>query len=165
VVSVTPRPRFTPGERTPGTHWTGGWVGPRRQGKDTLPLPGIESRSPRRPACSHDTILPELSRLLDLIITGYFHRLRLVTNSTKRGFIFDITLKLFTNTAISRFWHVPWHVTNTLRRSCMRRSIQEKATRRSRTTSLGNYGYDEVKLCVCGGGGGIGLQQEHCQCL
>jgi hypothetical protein len=27
--SVSPRPRFTPGERTPGTHWTGGWVGPR----------------------------------------------------------------------------------------------------------------------------------------
>jgi hypothetical protein len=27
-VSVTPRPRFTPGERTPGTHWIGGWVGP-----------------------------------------------------------------------------------------------------------------------------------------
>jgi hypothetical protein len=21
--------RFTPGERIPGTHWTGGWVGPR----------------------------------------------------------------------------------------------------------------------------------------
>jgi hypothetical protein len=29
VVSVTPRPRFTPGGRTPGTHWIGGWVGPR----------------------------------------------------------------------------------------------------------------------------------------
>jgi hypothetical protein len=29
VVSVTPRPRFTPGERTPGTHWIRGWVGPR----------------------------------------------------------------------------------------------------------------------------------------
>jgi hypothetical protein len=28
VVSVSPRPRFTPGERTPGTHCTGGWVGP-----------------------------------------------------------------------------------------------------------------------------------------
>jgi hypothetical protein len=26
VVSVMPRPRFTPGERTPGTHWIGGWV-------------------------------------------------------------------------------------------------------------------------------------------
>jgi hypothetical protein len=25
----TPRPRFTPGERTPGTHWIGGWVGLR----------------------------------------------------------------------------------------------------------------------------------------
>jgi hypothetical protein len=29
VVSVTPRPRFTPGERSPGTHWIGGWVDPR----------------------------------------------------------------------------------------------------------------------------------------
>jgi hypothetical protein len=29
VVSITPQPRFNPGERTPGTHWTGGWVGPR----------------------------------------------------------------------------------------------------------------------------------------
>jgi hypothetical protein len=27
VVNVTPWPRFTPRERTPGTHWTGGWVG------------------------------------------------------------------------------------------------------------------------------------------
>jgi hypothetical protein len=34
VVSVTPRPRFTPGERTPGTHSTGGWVDPRA-GLDT----------------------------------------------------------------------------------------------------------------------------------
>jgi hypothetical protein len=29
VVSITPRPRFTPRERAPGTHCTGGWVGPR----------------------------------------------------------------------------------------------------------------------------------------
>jgi hypothetical protein len=34
VVSVTPRPRFTPGERTPGTNCTGGWMGPRA-GLDT----------------------------------------------------------------------------------------------------------------------------------
>jgi len=34
VVSVTPQPRFTPGERTAGTHWTGGCVGPRA-GLDT----------------------------------------------------------------------------------------------------------------------------------
>jgi hypothetical protein len=26
MVSVTPRPRFTPGERTPSAHWTVGWV-------------------------------------------------------------------------------------------------------------------------------------------
>jgi hypothetical protein len=29
VVSITPWPRFPPGERTPGTHCTGGWVGLR----------------------------------------------------------------------------------------------------------------------------------------
>jgi hypothetical protein len=34
VVSVTSRLHFTPGERTPGTHCTGGWVGPRA-GLDT----------------------------------------------------------------------------------------------------------------------------------
>jgi hypothetical protein len=34
VVSITHRPRFTPRERTPGTHWTGGWVGPTA-GMDT----------------------------------------------------------------------------------------------------------------------------------
>jgi hypothetical protein len=34
VVSVTPRPRFTPRERTPDTHCTGGWVD-LRAGLDT----------------------------------------------------------------------------------------------------------------------------------
>jgi hypothetical protein len=29
VVSIMPQPRFTPRKRTPGTHWKGGWVGPR----------------------------------------------------------------------------------------------------------------------------------------
>jgi hypothetical protein len=47
-----------PGERTPGTHWTGGWVDPRAgldteaRGKILFPLPGIEPRSPGRPADS-----------------------------------------------------------------------------------------------------------------
>jgi hypothetical protein len=52
------RPRFSLGERTPGTHCTGGWVGPRAgldneaRGKILSPLPGIEPRSPGRPARS-----------------------------------------------------------------------------------------------------------------
>jgi hypothetical protein len=47
-----------PGERTPGTHCTGGWVGFRAgldtedKGKILSPLPGIEPRSPSRPARS-----------------------------------------------------------------------------------------------------------------
>jgi hypothetical protein len=56
VVKVTPWPCFSPGERTPGTPWTGNWVG-HKAGLDTevtgkllLPLPGIEPRSPGRPA-------------------------------------------------------------------------------------------------------------------
>jgi hypothetical protein len=58
VVSVTPLQRFTPGERTPGTHCTGGWVGPRAgldtevRGKILSPLPGIEPLSSGRPARS-----------------------------------------------------------------------------------------------------------------
>jgi hypothetical protein len=58
VVSVTPWPRFRPWERTPGTHCTGGWVGPRAvldieaRGKILSPLPRIEPRSPGRSARS-----------------------------------------------------------------------------------------------------------------
>jgi hypothetical protein len=38
---------FTPGERAPGTHWIGGWVGPRASLDDVerrkiFPLPGLE---------------------------------------------------------------------------------------------------------------------------
>jgi hypothetical protein len=49
---------FTPGERTPGTYCTGAWVGPRAgldtevRGNNPLPPPGIEPRSPGRPARS-----------------------------------------------------------------------------------------------------------------
>jgi hypothetical protein len=58
VVSITPWPRFTSGERSPGTHWAGGWVGSRAgpdteaRGKILSPLPRIEPRTPSRPAPS-----------------------------------------------------------------------------------------------------------------
>jgi hypothetical protein len=51
-------PWFTPWERTPGTHCTGGWVGPRAgldteaKGKILLPLPRIEPRSSGHPVRS-----------------------------------------------------------------------------------------------------------------
>jgi hypothetical protein len=44
--------------KTTGTHWTGGWVGPRAdldtkaRGKFISHLPGIEPRSPGRPVRS-----------------------------------------------------------------------------------------------------------------
>jgi hypothetical protein len=49
--------RITPGERTYGTHWIGGWVGPRAGLDDVekrkfLILPGLELRPVGRPARS-----------------------------------------------------------------------------------------------------------------
>jgi hypothetical protein len=55
--SASRHDRFAPGERVPGTHWTGGWVG-LRTGPDAmekrkiLPLPRLELRPLRRPARS-----------------------------------------------------------------------------------------------------------------
>jgi hypothetical protein len=55
---VASRPgRFTPRERAPGTHWIGGWVGPRAGLDDVekrkfLILPGLELRHIGHPARS-----------------------------------------------------------------------------------------------------------------
>jgi hypothetical protein len=47
---------FIPGERAPGTHWIGGWVGPRAglddEKRKFLTLPGLEPRILGRPARS-----------------------------------------------------------------------------------------------------------------
>jgi hypothetical protein len=49
--------RFTPGERAPGTHWIGGWVGPKAglddmEKRKFLPLLGLELPPLGRPARS-----------------------------------------------------------------------------------------------------------------
>jgi hypothetical protein len=47
--------RFTPGERAPGIHWIGGWVGPRAGLDDvekTLDIIGTGTPTPGRPAHS-----------------------------------------------------------------------------------------------------------------
>jgi hypothetical protein len=84
MVSVTPWPRFSPGERTPGTHCTGGWVGPRAgldaeaRGKTLSPLPGIEPRLPGRTDRSETLYwlsYPAHASHLTLIIYIYPHYL------------------------------------------------------------------------------------------
>jgi hypothetical protein len=58
VVSVMPWPRFTPGEKTPGTHWIGGWVSPtadldrEARGKFLYPSRGLNLDPPSRPVCN-----------------------------------------------------------------------------------------------------------------
>jgi hypothetical protein len=46
--------RLTPWERTTGTHWIEGWVGPRTglERRKILPLPGLKLRTFGRPARS-----------------------------------------------------------------------------------------------------------------
>jgi hypothetical protein len=56
MVSFTPLPLY-PSERAPGTHWIGGWVGPRAgldyvEKRKFLTLPGLELRPLSRPARS-----------------------------------------------------------------------------------------------------------------
>jgi hypothetical protein len=66
VVSVTDRPRFTAGERTPGIHRIGGWVGLRAV-LDTEARGKIiclcRVSKPDRQVCSQDTTLTELPQL------------------------------------------------------------------------------------------------------
>jgi hypothetical protein len=56
-LSVSRPGRFTPGERAPGVHWIGGWVGPRTGLDDVetrkfLTPSGVELRPLSRPARS-----------------------------------------------------------------------------------------------------------------
>jgi hypothetical protein len=65
------RGRFTPRERAPGTHWRGGWVGPRA-GLDAvvkrkIPSPRRES-NPRSPI-----VQPIVQRYTDWAITALRH--------------------------------------------------------------------------------------------
>jgi hypothetical protein len=70
VVSATPRPRFAPGKGPPvPIVQEAGWVSEpvwtqRLEEKILCLLPGIEPRSPGRPARSQESILTELTRLI-----------------------------------------------------------------------------------------------------
>jgi hypothetical protein len=79
--------RFTPGERAPGTHWIGGWVGPRTSLDDAekwkfLTLQGLEHRPFRRPA--HSQLL---YRLCYLSLLLYEKDILLYTNITNNCII------------------------------------------------------------------------------
>jgi hypothetical protein len=55
--SALPSGLFTPGESVPGTHWIGGWVGPRAgldaaEKRTFLTLPKLELRPVGRPVRS-----------------------------------------------------------------------------------------------------------------
>jgi len=66
VVSVAPRPHFTPGER-PATHCTGGWVGPRA---------GLDMCGKSRPPTGFDlrTVQPVTSRYTDWATAAHLQK-------------------------------------------------------------------------------------------
>jgi hypothetical protein len=74
-----------PGRFTPGTHWIGGWVGPRAGLEDVKTIkfvttPGLELRSLGRPArsqslcrLSYDTYVFLLRQIQDAKLNPYFN--------------------------------------------------------------------------------------------
>jgi hypothetical protein len=63
-----------PGDRTPGTHCTGGWASPRAglDADDRGKIPCLcRGSNPYRPVRSQDTVLTELPRLLLLLHTEF----------------------------------------------------------------------------------------------
>jgi hypothetical protein len=72
---VAPGLHFNPGERTSGTHRTGGWAGLRAglvteaRGNNPLTPPGIEPRSLGHPVRSH-SVLTELPLLIVVCVAG-----------------------------------------------------------------------------------------------
>jgi hypothetical protein len=109
VVNVTPLPRFSPRERNPGTHCTGGLECPRA-GLDTekilSPLPRIEPRSNLdRPVVQPDTILTELPG------SRRPHVVKWITTSSAASFVTRILTTLYFSTcrsgvSISNAWLV-----------------------------------------------------------
>jgi hypothetical protein len=84
--------RFTPGERTPGSHWIGGWVDPRAGLDDVekrkfLTLPRLELRPLGRPTRSLS-----LYRLLELLSIQNIYFFRQHKNSL-RGIQMNIYIK------------------------------------------------------------------------
>jgi hypothetical protein len=67
---------FIPEEGTRGTHWVGGWVGPRTGldavAKRKIPSPFRES-NPNHPAHSQVALPTELSRYCRMLILKYFN--------------------------------------------------------------------------------------------
>jgi hypothetical protein len=79
---------FTPRERAPGTHWIGGWVGPRTnldcvERRKVLPILGLELRPIGCPACRqssyrlhypsvHDRINWNILQCLYGILIGFY---------------------------------------------------------------------------------------------
>jgi hypothetical protein len=78
--SVTPLPRFTPGERNPGTHCTGGWVGLRA---------GLDTEDREQPFASAGNITRSCSLQSDTIPMHY--NSYVYTQSVYKHIVFRIT--------------------------------------------------------------------------
>jgi hypothetical protein len=68
VVSVKPRPRFTPGERTPGTHCIGDWVGPRAGRDAEVKEKTFAPTGDRTPAVQSVVRRTELRQLMKVLL-------------------------------------------------------------------------------------------------
>jgi hypothetical protein len=100
VVSVTPRPRFSPGERTPGTHCTGGCVGPRAGldkeaiGKILCPCRGLNPDRLVTRSYTHKSVDELCNYSLRFLQTSRYRRKRL-KDITRQNVFRELPIRYF----------------------------------------------------------------------
>ena len=111
MVSNTPQPYFTPGER-PGTHCTGGWVGPRASLDGRKISAHRDSISgPTSPAHTFTKLQFPLSQgsIIDNRISNYFRYITRVDIAGQGQSHFECSVTFMYN-MLKKEAHMTWHL-------------------------------------------------------
>jgi hypothetical protein len=107
VVSITPRPCFTPGEMTFGTHWIGSWVGPRA---------GLDAGTRRKILCPCRGSNPDRPARSQALYCLSYHGSQVETSST-----FNLTWTDLNNNLKKVNCYLTLQFTGTYESSCFSR--------------------------------------------
>jgi hypothetical protein len=122
--------RFTPTERTPGTHWIGGWVGPRAvldtvvKRKIPSPHQELNPRTPIvQPIASHYTDWAITAGTDKIINHGIFYGMWCGGNVTSNILFSFVHPRILYNSAAESSWNCISHTWSNLNVTWMSRAI------------------------------------------